>query len=873
METDLLPPEEDQQTRPDDGLEESFARPAIEDFRRNNAGPQVEPKAQAAKKAAGFLKKNKKILIGGGTGLGLLVPIMLFFFWMMLFKNVHIKNLYVTYRWAQFNRGLNKSLKSQLKYAQDTPEAKINGSAEGTVSPTDAPDEIMKKANASELGPEAVDPADSAKIEAEAKKVTSLEQSVEGASEKTLNENGAKRSVTPAEGTGDTPEAKAKNAQEKAKTNAENELSNADESKKLKPPKSLEDPIEEAKKLEAEGTSPREAAKVGAEKFIAGSGAAQAIRTIQGIGVAATFYCIFQDIYETAKDQVNKILLGGAIGTAQTLNKTADCQKSGSCDANQVGAVAERYDNGNQSFTESCGYTRATQSSAPNCKEINPQFAIDRLSSQVGGAGGAGLRVADALLDPPSIGGIDATGEVCGLVMSTPGQVVLTISGLVGLYASGGGWQAAGKAAGQGVLQFAGTAGGKALIAHTIMMYGGSLYKDLDPLDMGNLTDMGNLATASGSCATAWCPEASDAQIAQLDREYRTERIAANSKRSVIEKFFDTQSPDSVASRVVLNAPTTPQAAIGRIKTIFASITNPIQLNLVLGNNSLAITQPQSAYAATDNGASAYGLSGKITVPPNLLADTSQNDLINWGKDKDLSTLESKYSKCAGEKSESYDTKVGSDDKTCFWDNLDSEGKMFFQYKYAQNVAYKTAIAHNKQTSISGSVGGAVGGTASADNPKRNIDTSDSGKYPCPAGTTRSVQPATAGASADAQVFNVGLCDIGGMTVNASAAQAFLDMKNAAAADGIKLSGGGYRSNAEQISLRGQHGCGGANLYNRNCEGVPPTAVPGRSMHEVGLAVDFNMTGGVFQWLKANAGRFGIFNLPSEAWHWSTTGG
>ena len=60
----------------------------------------------------------------------------------------------------------------------------------------------------------------------------------------------------------------------------------------------------------------------------------------------------------------------------------------------------------------------------------------------------------------------------------------------------------------------------------------------------------------------------------------------------------------------------------------------------------------------------------------------------------------------------------------------------------------------------------------------------------------------------------------------------------------------------------------------------PPVARPGRSMHEQGLAIDF--TGGrrshpepihpAFSWLADNAERFGFYNLPSEPWHWSTTG-
>jgi LAS superfamily LD-carboxypeptidase LdcB len=57
----------------------------------------------------------------------------------------------------------------------------------------------------------------------------------------------------------------------------------------------------------------------------------------------------------------------------------------------------------------------------------------------------------------------------------------------------------------------------------------------------------------------------------------------------------------------------------------------------------------------------------------------------------------------------------------------------------------------------------------------------------------------------------------------------------------------------------------------------PPTAIPGRSRHERGLALDFNskgksLTASDFSWLKANAGRYGLKNLPSERWHWSTDG-
>lgn len=57
---------------------------------------------------------------------------------------------------------------------------------------------------------------------------------------------------------------------------------------------------------------------------------------------------------------------------------------------------------------------------------------------------------------------------------------------------------------------------------------------------------------------------------------------------------------------------------------------------------------------------------------------------------------------------------------------------------------------------------------------------------------------------------------------------------------------------------------------------TPPTARPGMSMHEKGLAIDFancsSQSTKCCKWLNANAGRYGLRNLASEPWPWSTTG-
>lgn len=68
-----------------------------------------------------------------------------------------------------------------------------------------------------------------------------------------------------------------------------------------------------------------------------------------------------------------------------------------------------------------------------------------------------------------------------------------------------------------------------------------------------------------------------------------------------------------------------------------------------------------------------------------------------------------------------------------------------------------------------------------------------------------------------------------------------------------------------------------ARILRDQCD--PPTARPGTSRHEQGLAIDFHRNGvsissqsPEFRWLAANAERFGLCNLPKEAWHWSVDG-
>jgi peptidoglycan hydrolase CwlO-like protein len=126
------------------------------------------------------------------------------------------------------------------------------------------------------------------------------------------------------------------------------------------------------------------------------------------------------------------------------------------------------------------------------------------------------------------------------------------------------------------------------------------------------------------------------------------------------------------------------------------------------------------------------------------------------------------------------------------------------------------------------------------------------------------------------------LTTVNGITVASSIADRVRGLLNAAAADGINLTGYGYRDFNAQIALRRQN-CGTTQyaIWEMPPDACsPPTARPGYSYHERGLAIDFMSNGRFinsrsnpgFIWLAANAGRFGFYNLPSEPWHWDTRG-
>ncbi len=118
-----------------------------------------------------------------------------------------------------------------------------------------------------------------------------------------------------------------------------------------------------------------------------------------------------------------------------------------------------------------------------------------------------------------------------------------------------------------------------------------------------------------------------------------------------------------------------------------------------------------------------------------------------------------------------------------------------------------------------------------------------------------------------------------GITIHPAIAPRLHALLEHAHADGVPLGGWGHRSTERQIELRRKH-CGPTPedvFLKKASECSPPTAKPGKSMHERGLAVDFHLAGRSistrsspgYLWLAEHAATYGFYNLPSEPWHWS----
>ncbi len=168
--------------------------------------------------------------------------------------------------------------------------------------------------------------------------------------------------------------------------------------------------------------------------------------------------------------------------------------------------------------------------------------------------------------------------------------------------------------------------------------------------------------------------------------------------------------------------------------------------------------------------------------------------------------------------------------------------------------------------SVSGS--SAPDGTQSLQHGWSLIDNTDYSSTKCAKGTTNKgiYKHPTKG-------FTVRLCSTKLGKVASAISQNVVDMLAAAKQDGVDLtSSGAFRTYEQQDAMRHEAGRCPDPVNSPSSDCNPPTAPAGLSEHEKGLAIDFSPGDSINSWLTQNASKYGFYNLPSESWHWSTSG-
>ncbi len=128
--------------------------------------------------------------------------------------------------------------------------------------------------------------------------------------------------------------------------------------------------------------------------------------------------------------------------------------------------------------------------------------------------------------------------------------------------------------------------------------------------------------------------------------------------------------------------------------------------------------------------------------------------------------------------------------------------------------------------------------------------------------------------------LSVPITEIRNIRVSLHVAPDLERMLIAAQAAGFEFAGSGYRSSTGQVAVR-KRNCGKSDYdiwFKPASDCNPPTAKPGRSLHELGLAIDFTIEGRAIRagdpahrWLVSNASQFGFASKVDEPWHWEYT--
>ena len=167
--------------------------------------------------------------------------------------------------------------------------------------------------------------------------------------------------------------------------------------------------------------------------------------------------------------------------------------------------------------------------------------------------------------------------------------------------------------------------------------------------------------------------------------------------------------------------------------------------------------------------------------------------------------------------------------------------------------------------------------------PPTDVVFEDNSNKTCPENTT---DAGVADGYKKGNLIKIKLCKVSvpqqpTINVNADIATNVFNLLTEAANAGILFTGfSGFRTMQAQLDAGKANGCNPWPNWtsSRQCT-IRPTAPPGFSNHQMGLAIDFKQGGGLinksssgYKWLVQNANKYGLYNWPVEDWHWSVDG-
>lgn len=385
------------------------------------------------------------------------------------------------------------------------------------------------------------------------------------------------------------------------------------------------------------------------------------------------------------------------------------------------------------------------------------------------------------------------------------------------------------------------------------------------------------------------------------DEMTRVARNFDDRTKGLAWRFFNLDNPSSLASRLAVASTDRPQNIPGNITSTIAYIVNPIRNAAGESGTLTAFLTGESRVASASSVYDSANLKLDPAGMPEIFNQINPIENARYIEDIKknnpvLAAELAEYDKCFQEFIPSRFHLINPPpDKIDLYKNictplLDSTASrdpnsLPVRYRaYHFHMLQADALVYlsnpNKEDPNFSSPEGGSSTNAPTSNPISGTPTDPSGdtsSLQCPAGTT------DAGIG---EKFGVGrvlmhrlrLCNVQGITVNASVANSLNAMLNDMKASGINIEGWGYRTFDKQVELRGKNGC--PDTYNSSSSTCrTPTARPGQSNHENGEAIDFHVGDSAirsgstqFNWLSTNAARYGFKNLPSESWHWSING-